>query len=343
MTTMLRTNAMTIWMIFCGVVVALKSTTAFHPNVAMVGQTTRRLRKQHGNTRLHYSSSSNDDGTATTSSSLSQRWWKSLLAPPASASAAASICSAVASPATLTPGEGRQQETVDAYLEFLDRRYRRLHSDEEATRKRKLQAEATATSSSKSVSFSAMDWLVNGGSQTSNAQLELQQQEDALYVLGVAGLASQKLLQKHHLQVQVSQSSDVEDDYIEVYSEPAPEEVLPSITTTAPGIVNLPSHVFIKKTLVPLIRAIYVFQRRKDQVKYRIQSQLAALASKAAQYIMNPVARRVSQGPKAIVETLLEIGGGKRNIALTLACAYAAIVLLRPILQAAVTEVSVIQ
>jgi hypothetical protein len=349
-TYMSRTTVITIWMALFVILMMLKTTTAFHHNVAMVGQTTRRdgllyQRDFGGNnfrrTSLQYSSiSSNNDGTTETSSALSQRWWKSLLSPSVSASAgAASINTAPSS--TPTPTSARdvsQQETVDAYLEFLDRRYRRLHSDEEEARKRKVQSDAAAISGSKSVPFSAMDWLMNGSSQSSNVQLERQQQEDALYVLGVAGLASQKLLQKHHLQMQAAQSSDLDDDIIEVQAESEPNE--DAFSSAATAIVDIPSHIFIKKVLVPIIRAMYVVQRRKDQLVHRIQSQVAALVSKAAQVVVIPVARRIRQGPKAIAETLLEIGGGKRNLALTLACAYAMVVALRPILQVTVTEAS---
>merc|ERR1712130_270789 len=47
-----------------------------------------------------------------------------------------------------------------------------------------------------------------GGNNNSNdLPTTREQQEDALYVLGVAGLASQKLLQKHHLPTTVYHQS----------------------------------------------------------------------------------------------------------------------------------------
>merc|ERR1711957_460682 len=83
---------------------------------------------------------------------------------------------------------------MGAYLEFLDRRYKRPHSDEKEERAKAKQQD------SKRKSFSAMDWLTNGGKDNADIVTSTrEQQEDALYVLGVAGLASTKLLQKHHL------------------------------------------------------------------------------------------------------------------------------------------------
>lgn len=72
-------------------------------------------------------------------------------------------------------------DKVDEYLEFLDKRYHRLHD-----------AEKAPTPAPK---FSALKWLQGGEEGSQNDQQE--QQDDALFVLGVAGLASQRLLQKH--------------------------------------------------------------------------------------------------------------------------------------------------
>ena len=78
----------------------------------------------------------------------------------------------------------QKQAVVDNYLEFLDRRYQRLHEEEEPRRDTK---------------FSAWKWLTQGSDDSE--PLKQQKTDDALYVLGVAGLASEKLLQKHQLPV----------------------------------------------------------------------------------------------------------------------------------------------
>lgn len=70
-----------------------------------------------------------------------------------------------------------EQQSVDLYLEFLDRRYHRLNDDDEPPKKTEKKKK------------SVLDWV--GEKPVSDTQ------QDALYVLGVAKLASKQLLQKH--------------------------------------------------------------------------------------------------------------------------------------------------
>jgi hypothetical protein len=107
------------------------------------------------------------------------------------------------------------------------------------------------------------------------------------------------------------------------------------------AVAAAPNHIFIKKVLVPVIRAIYIAQRRKDMALHKIQTAIGSVASKSVQRIVRPVILRLRKGPKGIIDALLEFGGGKRNILMTLACAYTTVLILRPILQAAVAEASV--
>lgn len=73
------------------------------------------------------------------------------------------------------------QETVDTYLEFLDRRYSRLHADDNSKKKKKRK---TASTTSRQPTDGA----------THSEGIAVSQDRGALYVLGVAGLASEKLL-----------------------------------------------------------------------------------------------------------------------------------------------------
>jgi len=77
------------------------------------------------------------------------------------------------------PAPSQEQQVVDDYLEFLDRRYHRLHDEKESR-------------------FSAWNWLMQGSGQEPLTVQADHIHDDALYVLGVANLASRKLLQKHH-------------------------------------------------------------------------------------------------------------------------------------------------
>mmetsp|Transcript_18048 Transcript_18048/g.25500 ORF Transcript_18048/g.25500 Transcript_18048/m.25500 type:complete len:356 (-) Transcript_18048:282-1349(-) len=79
-----------------------------------------------------------------------------------------------------------QQYVLDNYLESIDKRYKRLH-----------QGERKEDTSSQKGFTNALKWIMH---MESSSQLEeLKKQEDALYVLGLAELASNRLLQKHHL------------------------------------------------------------------------------------------------------------------------------------------------
>lgn len=78
------------------------------------------------------------------------------------------------------------QENVDEYLEFLDRRYHRLREDDD---------EATAFSSR----FS-WNWLFDNDNKE-HPDSHQNQGNNSLYALGVAELASEKLLQKHQISV----------------------------------------------------------------------------------------------------------------------------------------------
>jgi hypothetical protein len=90
----------------------------------------------------------------------------------------------------------QKQYVLDDYLESIDRRYKRLHKgDEQAPLKVK-------KSSDNSGGFTnALQWLTAKNSDSVSETEEQRRQEDAIYVLGLADLASTRLLQKHHLPV----------------------------------------------------------------------------------------------------------------------------------------------
>lgn len=310
-----------------------QSCNAFHYSKAPLATTSIRTKARRESdhdtnnniriqTSLHYNS-----GATVDSSSSNNRWWKSILTNPSSITETTTTVEKSSSSST-----GSQQESVDEYLEFLDRRYRRIHSDEEEKAKKNQQLEQQHQPKS----FSAMDWLMHGSSTASEQHHHAShaQQEDALYVLGLAGLASQKLLQKHHLAppataTETATSTTSMDDAIEVNAE-------------EDNVKDLPSHVFIKKVLVPLIRAVYIVQRRKEVLVRSVQTRIAQVVSKVASKTIQPFTNRLREGgPKAILESILELGGGKRNIAVTFAFAYATFVVLQPLIQQAVAEGSV--
>jgi hypothetical protein len=102
-----------------------------------------------------------------------------------------------------------EQFKLDEYLEYIDRRYKRVHAGEVSSVKLRKQSESKKTSKhsedDKGIS-TALNWLLQGSSSSSatddcDALCQQQKQRDALEVLGLAGLASAELLRKHHLPV----------------------------------------------------------------------------------------------------------------------------------------------
>lgn len=204
---------------------------------------------------------------------------------------------------TILPShEHDEQESVDEYLEFLDRRYRRLHGNEEEESNKP---------------FSALNWLKQGSPSRNDLIASQQQEEDALFVLGVAGLASQKLLQKHHL---AGDEKKVEAAHAETFMQILDADI----------VQTAPASSLIRKVLVPFVRFLYVAQRRRDMF-------LAAVAMRSRNALRS-VARALVYGPAASFKALLEFGGGKRNMTITFAAACTMLVLMRPVIQAAVTE-----
>lgn len=230
--------------------------------------------------------------------------------------------------------ESEEQENVDAYLEFLDRRYRRLHSDDEIEEKQQ-----ASLVSKKGKPFSAMEWLTSGGNTKANIETTTgEQQADALYVLGVAGLASQKLLQKHHLLKGVT----ARDGSSNATPSPTMDKVVESKermddaieVDDTKSLKTKMNHAVVHNVLLPIIRVIYLVQRRKQLFLKMVQRQVTLVATKATDGLVNTLA----QGPKSILNTFLSIGGGKQNILRTMAIGYATIVVFRPLLRLVFAE-----
>lgn len=92
--------------------------------------------------------------------------------------------------------EEQKQYILDDYLESIDRRYKRLHEDDvKPCRKKNTNDKSTGGFTS------ALHWLTHHSDSSSCELEEQRKQEDALYVLGLADLASSRLLQRHHLPV----------------------------------------------------------------------------------------------------------------------------------------------
>ena len=247
-------------------------------------------------TRLQYRDGEDDPSVTIGASSAGSSWWGSIFSSQ--------------------PAVG-EQDVVDDYLEFLDRRYRRLHSNEKEEE------------NEKNKPFSAINWLLQGSSKQNDEVVSRQQQDDALYVLGVAGLASEKLLQKHALHVETKRETKaVKEEYSDAIYE---------YTVDVTAESESASVVFIKKIVVPILRVIYITQRRKEIF---INTQLRRLAHVLSTGTRS-AARAVIRGPLTTTKAMLELVGGKKNVVRTLALVSTVLLLLRPVLKAALTEGSV--
>jgi hypothetical protein len=89
--------------------------------------------------------------------------------------------------------EREQQYVLDDYLESIDRRYKRL---------KKVDKSSKEENKGSGGFTNALQWLTQ--SESSSDTKEKRKQEDALYVFGLAELASTRLLQQHQLPIPAS-------------------------------------------------------------------------------------------------------------------------------------------
>lgn len=203
-------------------------------------------------------------------------------------------------------GGGDQSSAADEYLEFLDKRYNSILKDEEAESK----------------GFSVMDWLYPNGRDTAETVTK-QQEEDALYVLGVANLASKKFLQRRHrLPAPAAQDAATANQ---------------SVARRNAMVVTDAEIVETKKiNSAPVAAAVAVFQEVARRREALIQKQ-----TKGVRAAMACIARSLLTGPvrafKAM-EKLFVMGGGKQSLAVTCAAMAAFSFLLRPLLRVAAVE-----
>lgn len=304
-------------------------------------------------TRLQFS---DYDASSSSNTAIESRWWKKLFMYSPSSPNGSSTTT------TSTTNESEEQDNVDAYLEFLDRRYRRLHDDDKEEKEQQqqtTQAQSKQQESKIAKSFSAMDWLMNGNNNSNVVASTREQQEDALYVLGVAGLASVKLLQKHHLPTSTSTKTISPE---RTSNEVATATALGTTTTTIHACIekvvelkeqiddaievnedastslkemkNQIDYFLVNSLLLPVVRVIYMVQRQKQLFLQMIQQRVKALATRAT----IGVVQTFSKGPKSVLNSLLAVGGGRQNIFRTVAIGYATILVFQPLLHAAFAE-----
>ena len=258
-----------------------------------------RSRRSHSiSTRLQYNNGNEDSVTAVSSPSSANKWWGNVFS---------SVDAEV---------EEENQEVVDQYLEFLDRRYHRLHTEQEEEKPKP---------------FSSLSWLIQASQDRNDAVASKQQEEDALYILGVAGLASQKLLQKHHVahhEQGPTSATAVQERPSPILDESSNQVAAKSFSESQIGST------IANKVILPVVRILYIIEHRKHLfVQAQVQKLRAVLS-----LMVKPIAKTLFQGPISATKALFQIGGGKKHLALPFTVAYTVFILMRPMLQAVVME-----
>lgn len=236
-------------------------------------------------------------------------------------------------------GTENQQDVVDGYLEFLDRRYHRM---KETVVDEPKQAKRDSDPSS-SKQFSVLNWLKESPSSDSHHQPEPESdriEEDALYVLEVASLASDRLLQKHaKSKCKRSGTRDQETKRRNKAAEEkevttvaklqglTSESELEEISSTDGSVVNIsrentPASLYVSY-LILLVRRLKL-QRRKFVRLYSTNTRVA----------VSFVLRSMGSASKRAIQMVWTLGGGKKSISMTFSALLAFFILLRPFAQA---------
>jgi hypothetical protein len=181
-----------------------------------------------------------------------------------------------------------EQEVVDEYLEFLNRRYHRLHDEEEAN-------------SAPSKPFSVLNWLTDTSGKDATYDAD-KSHDDALFVLGVAELASVQLLQKHHIQVEaVTTDGTVIETEATTFTTDNEHVKYSGLFGTLPSkLSSKPSTSILHK----------VKARRRGLIVYQEKQMKRVLAVSVKTAISAPA--RLASTAKAVWKH----GGGKKTIAM---------------------------
>jgi hypothetical protein len=196
--------------------------------------------------------------------------------------------------------ESSSQTIVDEYLEFLERRYHRLHDEDEEP-----------------PTFSVLNWL-------KHEPVALQTNTDVLYSLGVAGLASERLLTKYQSSVFKTLVSRKKEA-----AEASTVVVATNVHDTKPrtAAIAMLSVVFAQH-VAPTIHALV--RQRKALLRFQAQK-LAAVAA--------VLGKTLATIPKLATRSLWNLSGGQQNVARTFTfVAMVAFVFLKPVAEVIVSE-----
>lgn len=215
-----------------------------------------------------------------------------------------------------------EQAKVDDYLEFLNRRYHRLHDE-----------------NPEEVKFSVWEWLLQKSDATTTeteaeadvVTVSREQKDDAFFALGVAGLASDRLLQKYASSSKVDSTSlreaaKTSDRIIDVETTVVPPSAMGrSMASTVPGSLALSLR--------------YLALKRRKLISYGPMTLLRSVLTSMMRLLKTPrVQEGLVEAPRKSAKRLLELGGGRKNVTLSVTLTFAFLCLLRPLAQAVLSE-----
>jgi len=183
--------------------------------------------------------------------------------------------------------------------------------------------------------FSAWKWLkLDDDDNESSEVVEMQQRDDALYVLGVAGLASKKLLQKHQISIDNAQSPPQGggSKLIDM------RRRTPTSSSTE-NAIDVPVQAPID-SMVPVSK-VSVLASELAAFFAKLMSYRRVLHKYQSRKVKAVVGFLLTKGPVKAVRKLLDFGGGKQNVKTTVALTAAlTICLVRPLAHFAAREAS---
>ena len=235
-------------------------------------------------------------------------------APAAKAEGDTKAEPAVADAASAKPEEDETSKMVDEYLEFLDRRYNRLYSSDSNPSS---VANNHANNIKLPMPFSALGWLYQSSTETTiptttaaAASAIHSTNDDALYALGVAGLASQRLLQKRHM------------------APVAPSVVAATPSRLSPTMAQAALQSSSSTATTRLATIVAVLAEHMEPIK-EARQRLLRFEQQKATAMVRAVFKAV---PRALVRAW-KLGGGGKNVAVAATLLTAvSLVLLRPMI-----------
>lgn len=211
--------------------------------------------------------------------------------------------------------ERSNQHVIDDYLESIDRRYKRLHKDE----MRETTGGAGFTN--------ALQWLTHPNANDASSEAEEQRKkEDAIYVLGLAELASASLLQRHHLPLPKSKPRIQQDASVVIDIEGIPDaienmmtkrvaEASPIITANRKNEVQQVQHShFTVSTATPSKATLVLTILRKLRAEHVRQCKTLSTTFNKGVFTCLSAGTKLVTRTFALLATLLSTkSGGKRT------------------------------